>query len=356
MKKSYLILLPFLFFLGSCSSQIVEYKMQGQTMGTTWSVLVQYNKSQKDFFPLSQQETQEDIERELKRINDVTSTYQKDSEISRFNQFKKTEDYQVSFELYDLMRRATQISKETNGKYDITIGPLVNLWGFGPHKRRQAPPTKEEIVQARSLVGFQKLELKKVAQNYYLRKEQADMYIDLSSIAKGYAVDKVFEILQLIGFSAIMVEIGGEVRSSEANLLKKKTWQIAIEKPITNKQEIFKIVNLKKKAMASSGNYRNYFVEKNDDKKIWGHTIDPINGQAQPIEQKDFLAAVTVLADNCAEADAWATALMVLGKTNAIALAKQKDIAAFFMWTEPDQNIFSTLSTGDFEQYMNKRK
>lgn len=353
MKKTLLIIFPVLLLLGSCSSKkVVEYKMQGQTMGTTWSAVVQYHKSNKDFFPLSQPETQADIERELKRINDIMSTYQKDSELSRFNQFKKTKDYQVSFELYHLIQRAINISQKTQGKYDVTVGPLVNLWGFGPQNKNNKPPTKKEIQKALNITGFQKLELKKVAQNYYLRKQQREMYIDLNSIAKGYAVDKVFEMLQLAGFSAIMVEIGGEVRSSETNLLKKKTWRIAIEKPLLNKKEVFKVINLKNKALASSGNYRNYFQDIEDEKVFWGHTIDPVSGQAQPVEQEDFLSAVSVIDENCASADAWATAFMVLGKDKAIEVATQEGVIAFFMWANDNQKEFSWVGTNGFEEYI----
>lgn len=345
------------FFL-SCSSSVTEYKMQGKSMGTTWSVIAQFDKNKDNFFPLSQEETQKDIERELQRINGIMSTYDPNSELSLFNHFQDTVDFEISQELYDVIQKGLNISEQTNGKYDITVGPLLKLWGFGAESSlKQQPPSAEQINETLKKVGYQKLQPKKIAGHWYISKSHPQMYVDLSSIAKGYAVDKIFELLDMAGFPAVMVEIGGEVRTGGKNILKKSDWQIAVEKPYREKRELYQILRLENAAVASSGNYRNYLEMKNH---FYGHTIDATNGQAVQDNTNNSLAAVTVLMSNCIQADAWATAFMAMGKTQAIEYAQSHNMDVLFLWMDNVANASSqtakikSQTSGKYVSYVKK--
>lgn len=352
-KTLFAMFFAFVVFLLACQKQVVQYQMQGNTMGTTWSVIVQYPRNQegKSIFPLSQEDTQMDIERELKRINSVMSTYQKDSEITKFNDFAGTSFYEVSDELQALTYRSLQVSRASGGKYDVTVGALVDLWGFGPGKNRAraSAPTKEEVQETLKHVGFQKLEMKKVGGRWYFAKQDPRLRIDLSSLAKGYAVDKIFQLMDAAGFSAIMVEIGGEVRARGKNLIKNTPWKIGVEKPLRQKRELYQILRLDGMAVATSGNYRNYF-EDTQTTHVYSHTIDPQSGYPQ----EDPLAGVSVIDKDCSTADAWATAFMSMGLEKALSYAHEKNMPVVFLWIDKEGKIQKDLS-GNYNDYVTQQ-
>lgn len=291
-------------------------QMTGNTMGTRYTV-----KYRHTFDAPSPNVMHAEIERQLAEINKILSTYDPDSELSRFNRVDPADWIAVSKPLYSVLKTALQISRQSEGAFDITIGPLVNLWGFGPEIRLENPPDEAEIAAALEQTGYDKLELHDSALK--VRKLHADLYVDLSGIAKGYAVDQIAATLEQHGTEHYMVEIGGEIRVRGTNA-QEIPWQIGIEKPQSSGHSLQKVLSLKNTALATSGNYHNYFMI---DGRRYMHVIDPATGW--PVE--NHLASVTVLADNCMLADAWATALLVMGLERGMLIAEQLGLSALFI-------------------------
>jgi FAD:protein FMN transferase len=269
--------------------------------------------------------TTKEIDRQIKevldKVNGQMSTYQKDSELSLFNQQVSTGWVPVSPELYTVIREALKISQLSNGLFDVTVGPLVNLWGFGPEEMAANAPA-DAVVKARlNQIGFHRLKLKN--DGMFVKKDIPELYVDLSGIAKGYGVDQVALQFERLGIMDYMVEIGGEIRVKGKNN-HGQAWQIAIEKPTTEKRLIEKVLAITDTGMATSGDYRNYFEV---DGVRFSHTIDPRTGR--PISHK--LASVTVLSETSMEADGLATAFMVMGPEVGYKFAEEHQIPVFFI-------------------------
>ncbi len=275
----------------------------------------------------------------LEDINDQMSTWQIDSELSRFNQAQHLDWVPVSAELAALVAESKQVSRATEGAFDVTVGPLVNLWGFGPTRIDSVPPVAV-IDVARQTVGHERLAVRQGAQPA-LRKSVLGMYIDLSAIAKGYGVDQIAALLDEQGVEDYLVEIGGEI-ASRGRSPRGDAWKIGIEQPDANLRAIHRTVVFGDAHMATSGDYRNYFER---DGKRYSHTIDPNTGF--PVEHQ--LASVTVFHQSTALADAWATALMVLGDEVGLKLAEQQGLAAYFL-TRQD-GAFVGLETEAFASF-----
>jgi thiamine biosynthesis lipoprotein len=295
--------------------------LRGETMGTTYSIQIVASLDGLDSESLATQ-----IDATLEQVNARMSTYRPDSELSRFNASASTDWFPVSAELAEVVRVALRVSQESSGAFDITVGPLVNLWGFGPGTARETPPTDSAIAEANSRVGWQQLSLRE--EPPALHKQHPGLYVDVSAIAKGYAVDRVAQVLENAGIQDYLVEVGGELRGHGRNG-RGVPWQIAIERPDVDKRAAFRVVALQDSGMATSGDYRNFFEV---DGKRYSHTIDPATGR--PVVHQ--LASVTVLADSAMFADAWATALLVLGPERGMAVAKQLGLAAMFIEHEGD--------------------
>lgn len=306
------------------------YVYSGATMGTTYTVKV--------VDPMQDPEAvSAAIEAELDRVNARMSTYLEDSELSRFNAHAATDPFAVSPETFEVFELAQAISESSGGAFDITVGPLVNAWGFGPDAFEN-PPDDAEIAALLAHVGYGKLELDASTQT--VRKTDAAVYCDLSAIAKGYGVDRVAMALESIGFAHYMIEVGGEVRTAGQNE-RGMPWQIAIEKPVESGRAIHKIVPLSGQALATSGDYRN--VQEIDGSR-YTHTIDPRTGR--PVAHK--LASASVLSDSCAKADGWATALMALGPDKAFATAEEQGLAALLL-IHRDDGGFDEVATAEFD-------
>jgi thiamine biosynthesis lipoprotein len=222
-----------------------------------------------------------------------------------------------------------EISDMTGGAFDITVGPLVDLWGFGPPQRGARLPEPKRIEQTLAWVGYDKLELQ--SEPPAVRQTVDGLRIDLSAVAKGYAVDSLAELLKQHGIDNFLVEIGGELQLSGVRM-DGTPWKIAIEKPVEEKREVETIIPLTGTALATSGNYRNFYVEQG---QRYAHTIDPRQGR--PIRHK--LASATVLDPSCARADALATALMVLGETEGLRLIEDYRIAAYLIVYEKERLV-----------------
>jgi len=223
--------------------------------------------------------------------------------------------------LFEVLKTAQNISEISQGAFDISIAPLVNLWGFGPDEITYTVPEASKIKQQLNQIGYQHLLLSDEADK--IKKMIPSLILDLSALAKGYAVDQVALLLEKSNISSYLVEIGGEIRLKGKNI-NEQLWRIAIEKPVSDNRVIQKVLPISDIAMATSGDYRNYF-EKNGIR--FSHTIDPRTGY--PVTHK--LASVTILSENTMEADALATAIMVLGPDDGYQLAEKKQIAALFL-------------------------
>ncbi|MHB8121635.1 MAG: FAD:protein FMN transferase [Desulfuromonadaceae bacterium] len=291
-------------------------RLEGKTMGTTWSALL--GKRPAGIDPVS---LQRQLQQQLDRINALMSTYDSASEVSRFNDSSSSDWFSVSAETAEVVELAQEISRLSDGAFDVTVGPLVDLWGFGPRPRSDRRPADSTVEAVRRQVGYRHLHVRNSPAG--LRKDIPGLRIDLSAIAKGYAVDKLAETLSEQGVNNMVVEIGGEMRIKGRHP-EGRSWQIAIEKPETGQRSVKRVLSLADTGLATSGNYRNFFVE---DGQRYGHTIDPATGR--PVRHR--LASVTVLAPASARADALATALMALGDVRAQEFCRREKIAAYLL-------------------------
>lgn len=312
----WLALLGVTVLTGCGEPDIPVAELIGRTMGTGYSVKL----APAPDAPV-RRELQQAIDTRLAAVNRQMSTYLADSDLSRFNATRTTEWWPAPADLVELVGRAAGISDLTDGAFDVTVGPLVNLWGFGSTGGRATPPNAGEIADLMPLVGYRRLHTRQDPPA--LRKSVGGLQIDLSSIAKGWAVDQIAGLLARLGYANFLVEIGGEVYA-RGEKQPGQAWHIAIEKPLPVRREVQRAIALKDMALATSGDYRNYYSA---GERRYSHTIDPRSGQS--VQHR--LAAVTVLADNCADADAWATALMALGERLGPATARREGIKALFL-------------------------
>ena len=283
-----------------------ETLISGQTMGTTYHIKVVTSHSKKI------SGLKEKIDKRLEEINQSMSTYRKESEISRFNALKvPRQKFKISRDFAQVIMESKKLYRMTGGAWDGSMYPLVNLWGFGMSERKNRLPAKEKIDSLLKDVGFDNIDL---VDGRYLLKRKASISIDLASIAKGYAVDKVAELIKKNNIRNFLVEIGGEVYASG---VKKdgRCWQIGINRPRKEAayDEIYKIVTLKDKAFATSGDYRIFFEVKG---KRYSHILDPKTGY--PVANS--VISVSIIAGTCAFADGLATAVMVMGKKKGLEL------------------------------------
>lgn len=328
-----LFCLALLLFLWGCDRGPERVRFSGQTMGTTYQVT---------YLSVEEGPTQEEVQRLtemlLEGLEDKMSTYRPDSELSKFNQATHTEPIELSPETMRVLSEAKLIGARSGGALDVTVGPLVDLWGFGPSER-QGVPSEEAISAARQQVGLGWLHLE--PQALKARKGVPGLRVDLSAIAKGYAVDQVSELLGFLELPAHLVEIGGEVRGQGAKP-DGQGWRIGIEQPDSVPGDVAQVLELNDHSMATSGDYRNFFEA---DGTKYAHGIDPRTGKPA----LNRLASVSVVHPSCMTADGWATALMVLGEEEGFALAQRLGLMAHFIYRGPegfksrDTAAFTTL-------------
>jgi thiamine biosynthesis lipoprotein len=338
LKGSSLILL--LFYLSDCETSQPISGWSGMTMGTTYQVKIARASISKTRL----ESLRAKVDSALTEVNRQMSTYDPGSEISRFNKFTDTTRFEVSAEFVEVVNEALKVYESSDNDFDITVAPLVNLWGFGSRGNRIAPPTKKEIDNSLKYIGSDNLRIDGITG---LKKKIPELQLDLSAIAKGYGVDVVAKVLIRERYDNIMIEIGGEVyaRGDKAN---GDFWKIGIDSPNLNSlpgQKIQAILSLKNIAVATSGDYRNYFEYGG---KIFSHTINPKSGF--PVTHN--LASVTVVAQNCMEADALATALMVMGKEKGVRYIETiKNVEAFFI-VRKTKDSYETFQSSGFAKYL----
>lgn len=323
--RIFLLLFSLLLLGSSCQKQAVYINNRGFIYGTIYNIKYQ-SPDGKDL--------QTEIEEEMQKLNRSLSTFDSLSIISKVN---RNEEVQLDDYFLTVYNKAMEVSKKTNGAFDITVAPMVNVWGFGFKHKEQV--TQSLIDSLKQLTGFEKIQL----QNGHITKQHPGTMLDCSAIAKGYACDVVGNYLKKKGSQNYMVEIGGEVVARGVNQ-KGKAWSIGVSKPIDDpsaaSQDIQATVSLSDKALATSGNYRNFYLENG---KKYAHTIDPKTGY--PVQHS--LLSATVLADDCMTADAYATAFMVLGLEESIRIAQSiKELEVYFIYAKEDGSNGSYFSDG----------
>ncbi len=328
------LLLVLMSIVSGCGGESEPVRLQGKALGTTYSI-VTYGLPD----GMSTETLIQGVGRVVTDVNTVMSLFKPDSELSRFNAQHGLEWFPVSKELVHVVETAQSVHQMTSGAFDITVAPLVNLWGFGPDKRPDVIPADADIQKALENVGADLVEVR--VDPPALKKVKPGITLDLAAIAKGYCVDAVSNWLDSQKIAAFMVEIGGEVRTKGAKP-GNAPWHIAVEKPVSTERAVQAVITLTNKAMATSGDYRNYFEV---DGKRYSHMIDPTTGR--PITHT--LVSVSVIDDTCTRADALATGLMVLGPQKGIAVAKKEHLSTFFIEKTPDGLV--ETATGDFPQH-----
>lgn len=308
----------------SCNNKIDNelIEISGTTMGTTYSVKYLNTSSQ------NIEEVKLNISAILETVNAQMSTYLPDSELSRFNSLKDTSWFSVSNDLAFVLQQSLEICRLSNGDLDITVGPLVNLWGFGPENKPTKIPTDSAIAKALESVGWENISV--TFDPPAVKKNLPDIYCDLSSTAKGFGVDKVSDYLVSQGINNFLVEIGGELRAEGKRTIDKE-WRIGISKP-DNNSSLQEVITLNNNAMATSGDYWNYFE---DNGIRYSHTINPKTGR--PIKHK--LASITIFAKTCLLADGLATAIDVMGDETGYKFALENKLPAYFIVRNNDEFV-----------------
>jgi thiamine biosynthesis lipoprotein len=330
--KQLSLFLSFLFLLNISCKQKAQYQsvyFEGDALGTTYHIKAFKTNQSKEV-------RKKDIDSVITAINNSLSTYQPNSLISRIN---KGEVLKLDQQFVDVYKAAKKIYQETGGLYDPTIGILVNAWGFGPTEKIKGIEKDSTIVDSlKRFVGYNFLS---IDDNGFLNKTYPQVYIDYNSIAKGYAIDRVGKMLENKGFDNYIVEIGGEVLAKGKNLQKDKAWLVAIDNPDrAHGSKFISKIALNNQAIATSGNYRKYFVDEATGRK-YVHTLNPKTGY--PI-QRHILSA-SVIAENCTLADGYATAFMVLGfKPAKRFLEKHPELQAFLVYSD-DKGQIKTYKT-----------
>ncbi len=308
----------------------------GRTMGTTYSIILADTVlEQAALKRLSGR-----MEQRLREINASMSTYIPQSEISRFNKNPDLKPRPVSAEFMYVARMAKKIYQVSGGAYDVTVAPLVDVWGFGKKGRRFSPPSRSVIDSVMRFVGMDKL----IFGEDYLQKTTPGLQLDFSSIAKGYGVDEIARLLRKEGFDNFLVEIGGEV--VVRGYKNRHPWRIGVDRPDTSlmvNHSLQRILRVTNTAVATSGDYRNYFVSHDS---LYSHTMDPRLGR--PIV--NHVASATVIAPNCTLADAMATALMVMGPEKGLKwVEEQKGIEAMLIMRRGKN--YKVIESSGFSRY-----
>ncbi len=301
----------------------------GRTMGTTYRVVLGPSGSAADADAL-----QQSVDSLLLAINTSMSTYDPQSELSRFNGFADTTPVSISAAFRSVVQQALDVYRASDGHFDVTVGPLVDAWGFGAAERAPGPPSRAMLDSLRAFVGSEKLRLDEQG----LSKSDARVRVDLSAIAKGFAVDQVSVLLTARGLPEHLVEIGGELRGRGLNV-RGEPFRVGIEEPDPDRITVRLAVALDDRSLASSGNYRNFYEV---DGVRFAHTIDPKTGA--PV--RHTLLAVSVLHMECSLADAWATALMAAGADKAWSLAQANGLDVLLLTDGGDGRVDERLTAG----------
>ncbi|WP_254054655.1 FAD:protein FMN transferase [Roseovarius sp. EL26] len=326
-----------LLFLTACwgEDEPEVLRLTGETMGTTYNITAIGDGLDEDRIAGA-------VVGMLSQVNATMSNWDPTSEVSRFSASRSTAPIELSAELASLMEVANTVHEQSTGRFDVTLDPLISLWGFGPRKPTDPVPSEEEITQAWLRVGQEHL-LVSDSESQTLTKLDPNVSLNLGAIAKGYGIDAVAGALRDHEIENYMVEIGGDLVTAGLNP-NGAPWRIGVEKPQLGAQSVQVVVPLSGQALATSGDYRNFFEH---DGQRYSHIIDPTTGR--PITH--VTTSVTVIADNAMLADAWATAMLVLGAEAGLKLAETHKLAVFFISRDVslDEDAYITAQSGAFD-------
>ncbi len=327
----------------------VKRIISSKTMGTTYSVsFVDTTSSMKeeDLFAL-----QEKIDGVLNRVNMMMSIYESNSDIMNFNNYKGTDWYEIPEELYQLIKEAISISERTGGYYDITVGDLVKLWQFGPESSRieddpSSIPSEKEIHKVLEYTGYKKIAVKQEGDKFFVKKSHPKIFLDLSSIAKGYGADLVSKLLEEDGISNHLVEVGGELIARGVGA-DGKPFRVGIQQPTSLDALPMKVLDITGKAIATSGSYENYYTV---NKKQYSHLINPITGQSEisPV------LSTSVIAPTCQTADAWATALYLVKMEEGLKIANELNLGVYYIYLN-EQGKMVDVWNDEFSKYLEQK-
>jgi len=311
-------LLVLVLLMQACAPRATVVTLDGESMGSTWSVKYVGTEA-------SAASVRTAVEGQLADIDAQMSTWKPQSDLSRYNTAPSGTWREVPAELFDVMQAAIALAADTQGAYDPTVGPLVELWGFGPGTPRREPPERAEIDAVRARIGWQRVDLDVAARRVF---QPGGVHVDLSSIAPGHALDRIAAVLDARGIGDYLIEVGGELRAHGAKP-DAQPWNVAIQRPLDSDSadgsiDAQHVIALRNAALGSSGDYRHFFE---DGGRRYAHRIDPRSGY--PLD--NGVASVTVLRERGIDADPLATALSVLGADDGMAYAIRRDIAVLFI-------------------------
>lgn len=330
----FLVLAPVLLVAG-CGRAAAPERFHGPTMGTTYSIEVARRPA-----AVGREQLQATIDEVLAETGRYLSTYDAASEISRFNAAATTEAVEVSEPLGSVVAIANEVSVASGGAFDITVGPLVRAWGFSEADvGAVTAPDAQQLARLRAEVGYDKLQLQK--DRRALRKAVAGLQLDVNGIAPGYAVDRIAERFEALGVNDYLIELGGEVRAHGRSPAG-RPWRVAIEAPLAGERKPYAVVELDGLGASTSGDYRDFRMV--GGRRV-SHTIDPRTGA--PVTHG--LASVCVVDESTARADAFSTALMVLGPEKGMQLATRLGLAALFIVRSADGAGFTSQATPEFQ-------
>jgi len=309
-------------WVAGCGQPPTVHTLHGQTMGTGWTARLGAP------LPAPLPVLRGEIEAQLEVVNAELSTWRDDSIISRYNRAPAGTTFELPPGFAAVLSAALALARDTGGAYDPSIGPLVNLWGFGPDGTRKTPPSPAAIAEARARVGWQRLGFEPGSRRIV---QPGGLYLDLSSIAKGHGIDQVVEHLRTLGLRSAMFDIGGDLRVI-GQRPDGQPWQIGIERPVEGRREVHGVVAMPTdQALATSGSYRSFF---RDGGRRYPHLIDP--RIAAPVAHR--LVSASVLHATCTEADGLATALSVIGPEEGMAFARERGLAVLLLVADDSEN------------------
>lgn len=324
----------------SSSTQATPLVLEGKTMGTFWRVsLAGIDAARAD-------DLRKKIQAQLDGDDRLLSTWKNDSALMRFNRSASTQPWPVEEAMSDIVTLSLRIGAKTDGAMDITVGPLVNLWGFGPARQPVKTPDEAQIAAAKAQTGLQHLSVINRAGQQFLQKDLPGLFVDLSTVGEGYAADHLARLMEQEGISRYLVSVGGALASRGTNP-QGNPWRVAIQKPTDQENAVQAIVDINGHGISTSGSYRNYYEL---DGKRLSHVIDPATGR--PITHK--LVSVTVISPTALEADGWDTGLMVLGPEKAKAVALKEGLAVYLVTKEAEG--FSVWMSPPFRTFLVSEK
>ncbi|WP_297207609.1 FAD:protein FMN transferase ApbE [uncultured Pluralibacter sp.] len=310
--------------------------LEGKTMGTSWRV------SAAGIDPARADALRQKIQAQLDADDMQLSTWKTDSALMRFNRTTSIAPWPVPEAMADIVTQSLRIGEKTGGAMDITVGPLVNLWGFGPDKQPLKTPSAAQIAAAKARTGLQHLAVINKSGSQYLQKDLPDLYVDLSTVGEGYAADHLAQLMSQEGISRYLVSVGGAL-VSRGTSGRGAPWRVAIQKPTDRENAVQAVVDINGHGISTSGSYRNYYEL--DGRRI-SHVIDPRTGA--PIQHN--LVSVTVIAPTALEADGWDTGLMVLGLEKAKAVVQQQGLAVYMIYKQG--NTFRSWMSPQFTPFL----